>query len=148
MSYTKFQAKLALAWMFLIHLIKRVVFFWRKTPGLSRFLEVYAADAIFPISEKERAKFPSYEKCQICSLCTFTCEAVKQGSAPSSFEPKFILTGYGRSSHESEYFLEEWLPCLECQSCTIECPNDVPVHEMATQILERRNRLAFRIPQK
>lgn len=144
MSYTKFQAKLVLAWTFLIHLIKRVIFFWRKAPGLSRFLEVYAADAIFPVGEGERAKFPSYEKCQICSLCTFSCEAVKQGKAPSSFEPKFIMTGYGRSSHEAEYFLEEWLPCAECNACTVECPNDVPVHAMVSQIIERRNRLGFR----
>lgn len=144
MSYHKFQAKLALAWLFLGHLIKRVLFFWKRSDGLTKFLATYSGDAIFPVSLGERSAFPSYQRCQVCSLCTFSCAAIKEGKAPSSFEPKFLMIGYGRSSHESEYFIEDWLPCLECVECTVDCPNDVPVHAMGQQIVERRNRLGFR----
>ena len=142
--FHKFQAKLALALIFFRHLFLRALFFWRKPGGLPKFLGHFAADAISPISLHEREVFPQLQRCQNCSLCTFSCVAVQNGKAPSGFEPKFLMLGLGRSSHESEYFLEEWLPCAECEACTVVCPNDVPVHEMATVILERRKQLTFR----
>jgi len=146
MSFRRYQAKAVLASLFIRHLFRRVVFFWRPHKGLPTFLANYQSDAIFPVTPNERALMPSFQKCQACSLCTFSCTAILQGKAPASFEPKFLMLGYGRSSHEAEYFLEEWLPCLECGKCEVNCPNDVPVHEMAETIRERRERLAFRKP--
>lgn len=143
-NFSRWKAKLALAFLFFAHLFKRAFFLWKRRSELPRFLSFYAADAITPISEAERSRFPSFQRCQICSLCTFSCSAIQQGRAPGSFEPKFLMTGFGRSSHESEYFLPEWLPCAECAECTVKCPNDVPVHAMAEQIIERRKNLAFR----
>jgi heterodisulfide reductase subunit C len=148
MGWAKFQAKAVLGWLFFIHLIKRVLFFWKRPPGLPVFLKIYASDAIAPVTDSERSRFPHYTRCQGCSQCTFSCEGIKQGRAPASFEPKFIMLGYGRSSHEAEYFLEDWLPCVQCKECTVHCPNDVPIHEMATQVMERRNRLGFRASQR
>lgn len=138
------KAKLALALTFFWHLLCRLLLFWKKRPGLETFLKYYAADSIYPISGNERAEFPSYQRCLACSLCTFSCVAIQQGTAPSGFEPKFILLGYGRSPHESEVFLEEWLPCYSCQTCQVLCPNQVPVHLVAERIMKRRNRLGFR----
>lgn len=141
----KLRAQGVLAFLFVIHLLKKVFFFWRRPRGLSIFLGQYIADGIYPVEERERHEFPSFQKCQACSLCTFSCTAVQQGRAPSAFEPKFIMLGLGRSSHESEVFLEEWLPCIECGSCQVLCPNDVPIHRMAEQIIERRQRVGFRV---
>src|SRR5690606_21990464 len=106
----KFEAKLVLAGLFVVHLFRRIVFFWRKRPGLKEFLENFHEDNITPVDELERKEFPSFQRCQVCSLCTFSCEAITEGRAPAGFEPKFILLGFGRSAHESEYFFEEWLP--------------------------------------
>ena len=144
MNLTNLRAKIALAILFFRHLVRRAFLFWRKKDGLRQFLALYGGDAIYPVSEKERAAMPGFQKCQVCSLCTFTCKAVLDGKAPGNFEPKFLMIGYGRSSHEAEFFLEEWLPCYECRSCTVVCPNDVPLHDMAETIVERRKHVAFR----
>jgi len=140
----KLREKLAWLMLWIRHWFRKIFLAWKPENGLQTFLEHYAGDAIFPVSESERSSFPAYQKCQACSLCTFSCVAIQEGRAPSSFEPKFIMLGYGRSSHESEFFLEEWLPCIECQACTVTCPNDVPVHAMAQQIIDRRKQIGFR----
>lgn len=142
--YSKFMAKLVLGVLFFIHLIDRYLFFWRKRKSLRDFWSHYASDAIAPVGTEERENFPSYQKCQVCSLCTFSCEAIIEGRAPSSFEPKYLLLGPGRSAHEAEYLFDDWLPCFECQRCTVECPNNVPIHAMADMIVERRKRFGFR----
>lgn len=144
MRWHKIEAKFYLAIGFLLHLMKRIFLFWKRPRGLKDFLSQYAADGIFPVTREERSRYPSFERCQACSLCTFSCEAIVAGRAPSAFEPKYILLSLGRSPHESEVFLEEWLPCYECEKCSVTCPNQVPVHEMAQEIIERRNRLGFR----
>jgi len=140
----RFWARLTLLLLLVRHLAKRTLFFWKKKPGLATFIKQYSADAIFPVTEAERSHFPVSQKCQACSLCTLSCAALREGRAASSFEPKFIMLGYSRSSHESEFFLEDWLPCLGCDACTVECPNEVPVHAVAQQIIDRRNRIGFR----
>ncbi len=60
--------------------------------------------------------------CIGCSACTLTCGAVRNGSAPSWFEPKqrFLipLTGEAVKSY----------PCETCGSCTAVCPVGVPLH--------------------
>lgn len=144
MQFHKIQAKLVLAVLFFLHLLKRIFFFWRKPRGLEFFLEQFAQDGIFPISPSERTLFPLLQKCQACSLCTFSCTSIIEGKAPSNFEPKLLLLGFGRSTHESENLFDDWLPCLECKSCQVLCPNDVPVHQMANQIIARRSHLKFR----
>jgi len=136
-----FQAKFILALLFLKHLVVWVLRFWIKREGLNRFLKQYSDDGITFVTQKERNHFPHYQRCQICSFCTFSCRAILDGRAPSDFEPKFILLGFGRSSHEAELANEKWFPCVNCQGCTVECPNDVPIHAMASLLVERRNRL-------
>ncbi len=140
----KIWARIYLGSLLIIHLLRRVFFFWRKTHGLNKFLEYFSLDAITPVEESEREIFPSFQKCINCSLCTFSCTAIQQGKAPSGFEPKFILLGLGRSPHESEIFLEEWLPCIECGHCQVLCPNDVPIHKMGEVIIQRRQRVGAR----
>ncbi|MCB0416492.1 MAG: hypothetical protein H6617_08200 [Bdellovibrionaceae bacterium] len=140
----KLEAKLVLAGLFFVHLIKRVLFFWKKKPGLNEFLQNFRGDNITPVGAEERKLFPEFQRCQVCSLCTFSCEAIAAGRAPAGFEPKFVLLGFGRSAHESEYFFDEWLPCLECASCTVECPTHVPVHAMVATVVERRKHVAYR----
>lgn len=122
----------------------RLFFFWRKGRGADTFLERYRADHVLAISESERSLSPSFEHCQVCSLCTFSCEAVRKGDAPASFEPKLIPSVFAKYPHESEVFLEEWFPCARCAACTVLCPNEVPIHAMVQQVLDRRNRLGFR----
>ncbi|MBI4402990.1 MAG: 4Fe-4S dicluster domain-containing protein [Deltaproteobacteria bacterium] len=140
----KMQAKLVLALLFFYHLLGKLLFFWRRPKGLQNFLDSYRADGIFPVGSNERSHFPTYQRCQVCSLCTFSCTAIQKGLAPADFEPKFVMLGYGGSSHESEIFLEEWLPCIECEQCSVLCPNDVPIHGMAQMIIERRKKVGFR----
>lgn len=144
----KIQATLALASIFFFHLLGRVLFFWRKGQGLKKFLDQYVADAVYSIEPFERMSFPRFQRCQACSLCTFSCTAIQTGIAPSGFEPKYILLALARSQHESEVFLEEWLPCLECKQCVVDCPNDVPIHLVADLVVERRNRVGFRSSEK
>lgn len=142
--YRKYQSKGVLAVLFFSHLIHQLFFFWKPRKGLRRFLANYAQDAITTVSQHERTWLPSYERCQNCSLCTFSCEGIQQGKGHPSFEPKMLMLGYGRSSHESEYFLEDWVPCIECGECTVQCPNQVPIHAMLEEIRDRRSQLGFR----
>lgn len=142
--FRRAKSRAILVFLFIGQLVHRLLFFWQRPSGLARFLSQYAADGISSVSSPERQSFPSYQRCQVCSLCTFSCTAIKEGRAPSGFEPKFILVGLTRSSNESEFFLEEWVPCLECEACRVECPNDVPVHAAAEQIREWRSRVGFR----
>lgn len=142
--FSKWQAKVYLACLFFYRLFARFFLFWRRRKGLEHFLKHYSADAVSPVTPSERFHFASFQKCQVCSLCTFSCTAVKEARCPGNFEPKFLMLGYGRSSHEAEYFLEEWLPCYECGACVVECPNDVPIHAMANEIISRRERSGFR----
>lgn len=140
----KLKAQFVLAMLFFGHLFFRALFFWMPKGDSARFLTNFRSDGIFPIGESERSQMASYQRCQACSLCTFSCTAVKNGTAPAAFEPKYLMLGPGRSSHESEFFLEEWVPCTECTECVVLCPNDVPIHEMAMRIIERRKNWAFR----
>lgn len=142
--YRKLEAKLVLALLFFIHLIKRVVFFWRKPRGLNFFLDTFSEDSVFPVTPQERMLLPALSRCQACSLCSFSCSAIQGGKAPTGFEPKQILLVSARSSHESEIFLEEWLPCAECNACTVQCPTQVPIHEAVQLVMERRKRIAYR----
>ncbi|MBI1861390.1 MAG: hypothetical protein HYR96_10780 [Deltaproteobacteria bacterium] len=144
MSLHKLTAKLHLALTFFGHLFLRMLFFWRRRPNSQKFLNHFRADGIFPVSANERNLMPSLEKCQACSLCTFSCTAVLKGTAPAAFEPKYLMLGPGRSPHESEFFLEEWVPCAQCDECTVLCPNNVPIHAMGQVIVERRKNFAFR----
>jgi heterodisulfide reductase subunit C len=139
----KLKARAILFLLFVSQLLRRLTL-RKPSAGLDRFLSQYAADAVTAVSEGERLRFPGFQKCLACSQCTFSCAAIRDDRAPSAFEPKYLLLSLGRSSHETEFSLPEWIPCLECESCTVECPNDVPVHEMAEQWRERRNRVGFR----
>ena len=144
MSLNKLNAKFHLAMTFFWHLFLKLIFFWRPRVDSEKFLNNFRADGIFPVSPRERQLMPALERCQACSLCTFSCAAVKEGKAPAAFEPKYLMLGPGRSPHESEFFLEEWVPCTECAACTVLCPNDVPIHDMGEIIIERRKNFAFR----
>lgn len=142
--FSKLWAKIVLAIHFLAHLIYRIFFFWKNDDGLNKFFKFYHRDGVYSVLKDERVEWPLYQKCQSCSLCTFSCEPIKLGQAPPSFEPKYIMLSASRSPHESEVFLENWLPCMECKSCTVLCPNDVDIHLMVERILERRKRILFR----
>lgn len=124
--------------------LHRLFFFWRPGRGAEAFLERYRPDHVLAVTESERSLAPALEKCQHCSLCTFSCEAIQKGEAPASFEPKLIVGVFGKYTHDSEVFMEEWFPCAKCGACTVLCPNEVPVHAMVEQVLNRRNRLGFR----
>lgn len=136
--FRKWEAKAVLAYLFFRHLFLKVLLFWRKDKNsLAKFFTNYREDFIFPVSEAQRGKLADFQRCQACSLCTFSCEAVQTGRAPASFEPKYLLLSSGRSSHESAFFSDAWLPCVACKTCTVQCPNDVPIHDMAEEILSR-----------
>ena len=139
-----FRAKAALAFLFFVHLLHRCVFFWRPARGLRTFLSNYELDSVFSVSEFERRMMPHFQKCQACSLCTFSCLAIQEGKAPMKFEPKMIMLGFSRSAHEAQYAYEDWLPCIECDACSVICPNQVPIHEAVQLVLERRNQIALR----
>jgi heterodisulfide reductase subunit C len=140
----RYKARLWLVWWFVVSLVRRTVFFLRGRRARDQILARYRPDGIFAITEGERAAFPSYQKCLACSLCTLSCSAIRENRAPSSFEPKYLLLASARSARDSEIFREEWLPCAECQACTVECPNDVPIHAVVREILDRRRQLGFR----
>lgn len=144
MSFRRTQAKAVLAALFFIHLFQRVIFFWRKRRGLPKFLANFSADGIGVVSPAEREGLALDSRCIACSLCTFSCTKIAEGTAPPQFEPKLLLLGFGRSAHEAEYATEDWLPCLECGSCTVVCPTHAPVHAAAERIRERRLKIRFR----
>jgi heterodisulfide reductase subunit C len=137
------RSRIALSWYFALASLARLML-WRRAKTRERLLSRYRPDGILPVADSERAVFPSFQKCVACSLCTFSCEGIKQGRAAPSFEPKYLLLAIGRSSLDSETFREEWFPCAECDVCTVECPNDVPIHGMVEEIRARRDRLGFR----
>ena len=122
----------------------RLIFFWRAARGAETFLERYRADHVLAITADERAAAPSYEKCVLCSLCTFSCTAIRNASAPPGFEPKLLVGVFGKHTHESEVFLEDWYPCAKCDACTVICPNEVPIHAIVAQVTQRRQKLGFR----
>ena len=146
MQWRRLQAKLFLAGVFFWQLAWRILSlgFLRKRNRIEEFLENYALDGILPVESAERSLMPLSQACQNCSLCTLSCSALRQGTAPSGFEPKYILLALGRSSHESEIFMETWVPCVECSECTVLSPVGVPVHGVASLIVARRNRVGFR----
>lgn len=125
---------------FLLRLVGRALLFWRSDSNLARFFEQYAPDGAEPVPVDLRASFPAYQKCLVCSLCTFSCAAVREGTAPPAFEPKYLLIGPSRRSAAADAFVPEWVPCVTCTKCTVECPNGVPVHAAATLIVSRGKR--------
>ena len=133
----RIRARMILGYWFAAAFLGRLMF-WRRRLIRETLLARYGADGIFATSENERAKFPGFQKCVACSLCTFSCAAIREGRAPSSFEPKYVLLAYGRSAADSAVFRKEWLPCSECNACTIECPSDVPLHQLIELVLLRR----------
>ncbi len=141
-NFSKFEAKLVLAWLFIIHLFKRFILFWKRGLGLTGFWEHFKADAVFPVNKVERVKFVQFQRCLNCSLCTLTCTAVIEGKGAPGFEPKMIPLSLLRSEHESElfssdFFSSQWLPCKECNACVADCPNHLPLHEAVNFTLMR-----------
>jgi heterodisulfide reductase subunit C len=129
-------------WLKLRYFLRRayhLFLFWQKEEGLAPFLARHKAEGLWTLSREARALAPSFEKCQVCSLCTFTCAAVRDGTAPPAFEPKYLLVALGRAP---ELSVEEWVPCAACTACTVECPVDVPIHAMAQSIVEGSRRFA------
>ncbi len=122
----------------------RVFFFWRQSREAEVFLERHRADGLVAVSAKQRGLSVGFEKCLFCALCTHSCDAIRKGIAPPGFEPKQITGVFGKAVHETEVFMEEWYPCATCSACTVTCPNEVPIHAMVEQVLERRQRLGFR----
>jgi len=139
-----FSIRVYLAFLRLWRRCERILFFWKAGRGAEAFLEHYRGDQILAVTPTERTRAPEFEKCVACSLCTFSCQAIRKQDAPESFEPKLIVGVFAKRSHDSEVFLEEWFPCARCGSCTVLCPNEVPIHAMVEQVLGRRNRLGFR----
>ena len=137
----RYDGRRGLSFRFQLRRLARLFLFWRKEQELPDFLARYAADGVRAIPAAERNLFPAFQKCQACSLCTFSCSAVRDGIAPPAFEPKYLMLGQGRSALEAELALDEWIPCVQCSGCTVECPVDVPIHEMGQAIVERRRRL-------
>jgi heterodisulfide reductase subunit C len=142
-SLSKIRARILLGWWFAVAFLGRLKF-WNRRQARQTLLARYRADSLTAVSENERASFPRFQKCLACSLCTFSCTAIREGRAVASFEPKFLMLAYGRSSRDSEVFREEWFPCAECGACTVECPNDVPIHALIETIRARRGGLGFR----
>ena len=140
----KIYARVILTYLFCRQLSRRILLFWRRRKGLTTFLEQYAPDYAFATGKLERELLPQFQKCLNCSLCSFSCSALKEGRGPAGFEPKYLPLSAVRSAHESEIFIEDWLPCLDCPDCTVACPNDVPIRAIANTIIARRNRLGFR----
>lgn len=122
----------------------RVVFFWKPGRGAEVFLERYRPDHVLGVSETERSQSVASERCQVCSLCTMTCQAIQTGQAPAQFEPKQMVAFFTKCENASEIFIEDWYPCAKCNACTVLCPNQVPVHAMVEQLMQRRARLGFR----
>lgn len=120
----------------------RRLFRWKARPQLARLLELHAGGAENPpivvVAAEERKHATDYERCQVCSLCTFSCVAVREGTAPPAFEPKQLILGPGRAPGDGAYTWELWVPCATCGKCTVECPNEVPVHRIAEEIARRR----------
>ncbi len=123
---------------------QRLVLFWKPGRGAELFLERYRPDHVLAVSEDERSYSTATERCQVCSLCTMTCQAIQSGDAPALFEPKQMVAFFAKYENASEIFLEEWYPCSKCGACTVLCPNQVPVHTMVEQLMQRRARLGFR----
>ena len=132
------RARIILGYWFAAAFLGRLKF-WRRRQVREALLTRYRLDGIFATSEADRAGFTGFQKCVACSLCTFSCTAIREGRAPASFEPKFAILAYGRSAADSEVFREEWLPCATCNACTVECPSDVPLHRMIELVLLRRS---------
>lgn len=122
----------------------RGILFWRRHQGTEAFLARYKTEQVVALSESDRARGLEFEKCQACSYCTLSCKAVVEGAAPPSFEPKMLATVFGKNRHETEVFVDAWFPCASCGACTVQCPTDVPLHDLVEQILARRAKVGFR----
>ncbi len=137
----RYDGRPGLSLGYLMRRLSAFFLFWREKEELPAFLAQYAAEGVRAMPAAERTLFPAFQKCQACSLCTFSCSAVRDGVAPPAFEPKYLMLGQGRSAPEAELALDEWIPCVQCSGCTVECPVDVPIHEMGQAIIDRRRRL-------
>ncbi len=138
-----FSIQLYLAFDRLRHRVQRRLFFWRRDKGSEVFLERYRPDSVLAVTSQERTNAIEFERCVLCSLCVYSCEAIQKGEALPGFEPKLIAAVFAKS-HEAELFTDSWFPCVQCKACSVLCPNGVPLHTMANQLVQRRQNLGFK----
>ena len=142
----EFQGRFIRRWRFGLLRLKRWVLFWRDDTALDQVLAQYGPDRLYRVLGEDRARAPAFQKCIACSLCTFSCRAVREGMAPPSFEPKQLAIGFGRGAIANPQLPAAWAPCASCDHCTVECPNDVPVHAIAESLIGMRKTLTSSEP--
>lgn len=137
-SLNKVRARIILGYWFVVTALGRLRF-WERRQVRQNLLERYRPDGLSAMRDTERAVFASFQKCVNCSLCTLSCEGIREGRGAPSFEPKFLLLAYGRGPRSGDVFRDDWIPCAACNACTVECPNDVPIHTVADTIRNQRS---------
>lgn len=87
-----------------------------------------------PAPEKPPVGQWSLASCIGCSLCTYSCSAVRQGTAPPGFEPKRVLLGIAKNEEDWSCLDADWAPCVACPTCTVVCPTGVQVHRILAEV--------------
>lgn len=117
---------------------------FRNKRSWERFFSRYFPIGFLPIGLEDITQQPRLESCIGCSLCTWSCECVRQAPLNSYLLPKRLLLNEGRSQQDSELFTMEGLRCTESGSCQVQCPLGIPVHQASDRILNWRRMRGFR----
>lgn len=109
------------------------------------FLKNFEEDGIVSMSFGDRSLIPSAQRCIGCGLCVTDCPAIREGVAPWGFDPSQIVIQLARASMDSEVLGDGNIPCLACDKCTVLCPTRVPIHTIATIVVERSKRFLMKL---
>ena len=128
MSWKAIEAKLFLGWHFARHLFGKLL--GRSRTNAADFLNNYAEDHAFSLSQQERDAIPSFETCYQCRQCDVICPPFQDNL--KSLPPSYVVMGLSRqmAAFPTSQGRLDHLNCDDCGVCLPECPQNVPVDKL------------------
>jgi len=132
-KYKEQAAKLRLQ----LQLAKNKVLHWSSAFKKERSIDFFQKNYHYSTAPKTLAWIENAQNCISCSLCTFSCSAIKNGTAPVGYEPKQLVLWISKNPNLEVSQLEN-IPCVECAGCVVECPRGVPIHQLGEALARVR----------
>ncbi len=129
----KIQSLIFLGRFFILHLFKRV-FFVLKKDSSATFLNHYAGDHIFALSQDDKKLLMTASACYACKLCDNVCP--KANDAQHNL-PSFVILSQSRlltDLHRSPNDCPDG-----CHQCDLACPVQIPIRSLIDWIKDHQN---------
>lgn len=125
-------ALLNLAYMLLIHILKKPIKWIKGYNGYDRFVSQYKG--LNPIANDVRSLYPALSWCINCGICVAECRAIKHDVAPA-----YLYIRYSKLLPELFYSQGLMDACEDCDTCLAHCPTGLKIKDLVLLYRDIKN---------